>query len=80
MKDYIDFEWEITDKSIGKESDYLALDNGKIKETGWVPAFDTNIKVVKATSDWYNKSITGEDMQEYTIKQIREAFEYVEGK
>lgn len=80
MKDYIDFEWEITGKSIGKESDYLALDNGKIKETGWVPAFDTNIKVVKATSDWYNKSITGEDMQEYTIKQIKEAFEYVEGK
>lgn len=80
MKDYIDFEWEITGKSIGKESDYLALDNSKIKETGWVPAFDTNIKVVKATSDWYNKSITGEDMQEYTIKQIREAFEYVKGK
>lgn len=80
MKVYIDFEWEITGKSIGKESDYLALDNGKIKETGWVPAFDTNIKVVKATSDWYNKSITGEDMQEYTIKQIKEAFEYVEGK
>ena len=80
MKNYIDFEWEITDKSIGKESDYLALDNSKIKKTGWVPAFDTNTKVVKATSDWYNKSIAGEDMQEYTIKQIREAFEYVEGK
>lgn len=80
MKNYIDFEWEITDKSIGKESDYLALDNSKIKKTGWVPAFDTNIKVVKATSDWYNKSIAGEDMQEYTIKQIREAFEYVESK
>lgn len=80
MKDYIDFEWEITGKSIGKESDYLALDNSKIKRAGWVPAFDTNIKVVKATSDWYNKSTTGEDMQEYTIKQIREAFEYVEGK
>lgn len=80
MKNYIDFEWEITDKSIGKESDYLALDNSKIKKTGWVPAFDTNTKVVKATSDWYNKSIAGEDMQEYTIKQIREAFEYVESK
>lgn len=80
MKNYIDFEWEITDKSIGKESDYLALDNSKIKKMGWVPAFDTNTKVVKATSDWYNKSIAGEDMQKYTIKQIREAFEYVESK
>lgn len=74
----LDFEWTHTGKSIGKESDYLALDNNKIKSIGWKAIFDNNDKVVNATSSWYNKSIQGEDMQEFTLNQIREAFDSYE--
>lgn len=74
MKNHLNFEWESTGKSIGKESDYLALDNNKIKSIGWVPAYPTNDLVVEAVSEWYNKAIQGEDMQEFTLNQIKEAF------
>ena len=78
MQKHLDFEWENTGKSIGKESDYLALDNNKIKEAGWIPAYPTNDSVVAAVSKWYNKAIKGEDMQTFTLKQIKEAFESYE--
>lgn len=74
MQDYLDFKWENTGKSIGKESNYLALDNTKIKSVGWVPAYPTNDLVVEAVSKWYNKSMQGEDMQKITLNQIKEAF------
>lgn len=74
MQDYLDFKWENTGKSIGKESNYLALDNTKIKSVGWVPAYSTNDLVVEAVSKWYNKSMQGEDMQKITLNQIKEAF------
>lgn len=74
MQDYLDFKWENTGKSIGKESNYLALDNTKIKSVGWVPAYSTNDLVVEAVSKWYNKSMQGEDMQKVTLNQIKEAF------
>lgn len=74
MQDYLDFKWKNTDKSIGKESNYLALDNTKIKSVGWVPAYSTNDLVVEAVSKWYNKSMQGEDMQKITLNQIKEAF------
>lgn len=74
MQDYLDFKWENTGKSIGKESDYLALDNTKIKSVGWVPVYSTNDLVVEAVSKWYNKSMQGEDMQKITLNQIKEAF------
>lgn len=77
MQKHIDFDWESNGETIGKESDYLALDNSKIKSKGWVPAFSNNDSVVKATSDWYNNFINGEDMQEFTLNQIEEAFEIV---
>lgn len=77
MKKHIDFRVDITGNSIGKESDYLALDNIKIKEAGWVAVFNTNEKVVKSTSEWYNNFINGEDMQEFTLGQIKEAFNSV---
>lgn len=77
MGEHLDFNWEITGKSIGKESDYLALDNNKVKEAGWVPFYDNNEKVVKATSEWYNKLMNDEDMQEVTLNQIREAINCV---
>lgn len=76
MKEHLDFNWEVTGKSIGKESNYLALDNTKIKDTGWIPFYDNNDKVVKATSEWYNKLINDEDMQEVTLNQIREAINF----
>lgn len=78
MQNHLDFEWTSTGKSIGKESDYLALDNNKIKALGWTPAYYNNDLVVEAVSKWYNKSIQGEDMQKFTIKQIKEAFESYE--
>lgn len=78
MNKNLDFEWRHNGKSIGKESDYLALDNSKIKSIGWKAIFDNNEKVVNATSSWYNKSMKGEDMQEFTLKQIREAFDSCE--
>lgn len=74
MQDYLDFKWENTGKSIGKESNYLALDNTKIKSVDWVPAYSTNDLVVEAVSKWYNKSMQGEDMQKITLNQIKEAF------
>lgn len=74
MQDYLDFKWENTGKSIGKESNYLALDNTKIKSVGWVPAYPTNDLVVEAVSKWHNKSMQGEDMQKITLNQIKEAF------
>lgn len=74
MNKNLDFKWSHTGESIGKESDYLALDNDKIKSVGWKAIFDNNNKVVNATSSWYNKSIQGEDMQEFTLNQIKEAF------
>lgn len=74
MQDYLDFKWENTGKSIGKESNYLALDNTKIKSVGWVPVYSTNDLVVEAVSKWYNKSMQGEDMQKITLNQIKEAF------
>lgn len=77
MKSNLNFDYEVTGKSIGKESDYLALDNSKLKETGWVPVFDTNEKVVKSTSVWYNNFIQGENMKEFTLKQIKEALDNV---
>lgn len=78
MQDYLDFKWENTGKSIGKESNYLALDNTKIKSVGWVPAYSTNDLVVEAVSKWYNKSMRGEDMQKITLNQIKEAFDIYE--
>ena len=72
-KENFEFEYEISNESIGKESDYLALDNTKLKGTGWKPFFNTNEKVVKSTTDWYNNFIDGEDMKEFTLKQIKEA-------
>lgn len=74
MSEELKFTWNTSGESIGKESDYLALNNSKIKEKGWKPAFGDNEKVVKATASWYSKFIDGEDMQEYTLKQISEAF------
>lgn len=74
MQDYLDFKWENTGKSIGKESNYLTLDNTKIKSVGWVPVYSTNDLVVEAVSKWYNKSMQGEDMQKITLNQIKEAF------
>jgi CDP-glucose 4,6-dehydratase len=74
MQEYLDFKWENTGKSIGKESDYLALNNEKIKSVGWKPAFPTNDSVVRSVAKWYNKSINNEDMFKYTMKQIKEAF------
>lgn len=76
MKKHLPFDWKNTGKSIGKESDYLALDNNKIKAAGWKPSYDNNDKVVEAVSKWYNKYIQGEDMQKYTLEQIEEAFNY----
>lgn len=78
MQKYLDFKWENTGKSIGRESDYLALDNEKIKSIGWTPAYSTNDEVVKAVSKWYNKFIQGKDMQKFTLEQIKEAFENYE--
>ena len=74
MQNYLDFEWENTGKSIGKESNYLTLDNNKIKSVGWTPVYSTNDLVVEAVAKWYNKSMQGKDMQEFTLNQIREAF------
>lgn len=74
MKNYLDFDWKSTGQSIGKESDYLALDNSKLKSTGWTPAFSTNEKVVSSVANWYNNCIKGNDMQKYTLEQIKEAF------
>lgn len=75
MQEFLDFNWENTGKSIGKESDYLALDNTKIKSMGWKPAFPTNDVVVASVSNWYNKSMNNENMLEFTLEQIREAFD-----
>lgn len=77
MNEQMNFEWEVTGESIGKESDYLALDNSKIKDAGWKPIFDTNEKVIKSTSFWYNSLINGKDMQEVTMNQIKEAIDCV---
>lgn len=74
MKKHLDFDWKNTGQSIGKESHYLALDNSKLKSTGWMPAFSTNEKVVSSVANWYNNCIKGNDMQKYTLKQIKEAF------
>lgn len=75
MQKHLDFEWENTGKSIGKESDYLALDNSKIKSIGWKPAFPNNELVVESVSKWYNNSIGNMDMLKFTSEQIKEAFE-----
>ena len=74
MQKYLEFDWENTGKSIGQESDYLALDNSKIKSIGWTPFYSTNDMVVEAVSKWYNKCMQDEDMQKITLKQIKEAF------
>lgn len=79
MQKHLNFESKNTGVSIGKESDYLALDNEKIKSIGWKPAYGNNESVVKSVSEWYNTFIQGEvDMQEFTLKQIKEAFESYE--
>lgn len=76
MQKHLEFESKNTGTSIGKESNYLALDNNKIKSIGWMPAYGNNESVVKAVSNWYNTFIKGKtDMQEFTLKQIKEAFE-----
>lgn len=77
MNKNMKFKWEATGDSIGKESDYLALDNSKIKSIGWKPVFDTNDKVINSTSYWYNNFINGNDMQEVTLEQIKEAINLV---
>ena len=74
MQKYLDFDWENTGKSIGKESNYLTLNNEKIKSVGWAPVYSTNDLVVEAVSKWYNKFMQGKDMQKVTIEQIKEAF------
>lgn len=74
MQDYLEFDWENTNESIGKESHYLALDNGKIKSTGWTPVFSTNDLVVKSVANWYNNYMQGQNMKKYTLNQIEEAF------
>lgn len=75
MMEYLPFTWKAGGGSIGKENDYLVLDNTKIKNEGWVPAYATNDEVVKAVSLWYNNYMKGDDMQSFTLKQIEEAFE-----
>lgn len=77
MNKNMKFKWEATGDSIGKESNYLALDNSKIKSIGWKPVFDTNDKVINSTSYWYNNFINGNDMQEVTLEQIKEAINLV---
>ena len=77
MSSKMNFEYEVTGESIGKESDYLALDNTKLKETGWVAFFNDNEKVLDSTSEWYNKFIQGEEMKEFTLNQIKEALDNV---
>lgn len=74
MQNYLEFDWESTNDSIGKESHYLALDNGKIKSTGWKPVFSTNYLVVKSVANWYNNYMQGQNMKKYTLNQIEEAF------
>lgn len=74
MKKFINFDFELNGAQIGKESDYLALNNDKIKSVGWEPVFKTNDMVVKSVSEWYNKFINKEDMQTFTLNQIKEAF------
>lgn len=78
MQKHLDFKWSNTGKSIGVESNYLALNNNKIKQLGWKPAFNTNDLVIKAVSKWYNNDIQGENMQEFTLNQIKEAFDSYE--
>lgn len=74
MSEHINFNWDTNGASIGKESDYLMLDNNKIKEAGWKPVFDNNSKVVESTAIWYKNNMQGKDMQEFTLKQIENAF------
>lgn len=78
MQEHLDFNWENTGQSIGKESDYLVLDNKKIKNIGWQAAFPTNEKVVKSVAKWYNDFIHDKDMQKITLKEIEEAFDSYE--
>lgn len=76
MKKHMEFDWVTTNKSIGKENDYLVLANDKIKSHGWVPAYKTNESVVESVSNWYNSYINGKDMQKVTLEQIEEAYKY----
>lgn len=75
MQEHMDFEYDYTGKSIGHESEVLILDNSKLKSIGWEPVFNTNDKVVKATAEWYNDYMQGEDMQNKTLEQIKEAYD-----
>lgn len=78
MKEHMTFDWKHTGESIGHENDYLVLDNTKIKNIGWKPAYKDNAMVVKSVADWYNSYIQGNDMQTFTLKQIEEAFDLYE--
>ena len=75
MNKYIDFNWDETGVNIGKENECSALDVTKItSKLNWYPVFFENDLVCKATADWYNNYILGHNMQEYTLAQIKEAY------
>lgn len=63
-------QWESLDSPF-EESDYLQLDSTKAKQIlGWQTTLSIN-KALNLTGLWYQAQGRGEDMFEYSIKQIR---------
>ena len=57
------------------EANFLKLDCTKLKETfGWKPLWDINTTMDKSV-EWWAEYLSGDDMKEFTEKQIKEYLE-----
>lgn len=69
-------ELKIVDDSNGQifhETTILKLDSGKFRSTfDWEPTWASKNEILKPTFDWYSAWAAGEDMAEYTLKQVSE--------
>jgi CDP-glucose 4,6-dehydratase len=70
-----DNSWTVVENAFLPESSFLKLDCAKSKKyLGWNPRL-TIQDTVTWTADWYKRMYQKEDMEAYTIKQIRDYIE-----
>lgn len=67
------FNHNLNGRSIGKENETLLLDSSKLREKlGWSPVYDDIDRITELTLKWFSNVKRGEDMAEYSSKEVKE--------
>lgn len=68
-----EINYDTNGESIGKETNFLMLDNSKIKnQIGWFSKYNDIKDVTNKTLDWFNANYNNENMQQYSINEVKE--------